>query len=343
MQRFILALSLLLCSTFSGVHAVNSSSSLQWFDSYDKGLSASKSSGKPLILFFTGSDWCGWCQKLENEVLNQPEFAQAVGDKFVFVVLDFPMKKPVDPSLSAQNKQLQNQYNVKGFPTLVILDDQQNLIGTTGYRPGGPKAYADYLFKMVNDFGSYKKKFDSLNQNPSAVNSGQLKDLLGKAKELCRPEDANKILSIGIQSQDNRFFLMERYRILAERGQIESAEALQIKKELISLDPENKHLTQYEIAVINFENFSDMLEMENISPELVVAPLTNYIEKFGGQDKQNLWRLQMLISQIFLEKNQLNKALDYAIASYETAPSSVQPDIAIAIKTMQSQLLTCNP
>lgn len=337
MQKYLLAFLCVLCLPCASTQAESSSTSLKWYDNYDTAVSASRTSGKPLVMFFTGSDWCVWCKKLDNEVLETPEFAQVAGDQFIFLMLDFPRKQTND-KLTAQNKQLQTRFDVKGFPTLVILDDQQKLIGTVGYRTGGPKAYAENLLSMVKNFHSYKKSFESLNQHMQAANVDQLKGLFGKAKELCRAEDVSAILTMGMQTEDNRFFLIEKYRLLAEQGQIDNPEALHLKEALLKLDPDNHFLTQYELAVINFESCSEKWEQET---ESMIAPLTTYIEKFGNQDKQNLWRLQILISQVFLEDNKLSEALDYAKASYETAPDSVQPDIAIMIKNIQSKLLTC--
>lgn len=339
MQRFIFALICLFCLQCSFAHAVNPASSLNWYQNYDQAVNASQVSGKPLVIFFTGSDWCVWCQRLDAEVLDTPEFAQSVKDQFIFLVLDFP-RKPVDPQLLAQNKQLQNRFNVKSFPTIVILDSQQKLIGSVGYRAGGPRAYAEYLLGMIREFQSYRKSVDALHQQQAQVDVGQLKGLFGKAKELCRPDDIHTVLSAGLQVDDNRFFLLEKYRLLAEQGKVEQPEALAIKEKLLKIDPKNENLTQYEIAVINFECSLEKFEHENKPPEFVVAPLTSYIEQFGEQDKYNLWRLQILISQVFLENNQLSEALDYAKASHETAPSSVQADIETMIKNIESKLLT---
>ncbi len=73
-------------------------------------------------MFFTGSDWCGWCKKIENEIFADPEFARAAGDRFVFVDLDFPINKPQSADLSQQNAQLKQRFGITGFPTIILLD-----------------------------------------------------------------------------------------------------------------------------------------------------------------------------------------------------------------------------
>lgn len=119
---------------------------------------------------------------------------------------------------------------------------------------------------------------------------------------------------------------------------IHDPEAISIRKKLIEVDPANKYLTRYDMASIEFEAFSDEMDKENYSPELAVEPLVSYIDNFGKQDDEHLWRVQMIISQVFLDKNNLSQALKYAQASLVSAPPTIKPDISVAIKTIQAQL-----
>ena len=48
---------------------------LVWHTDVNKAVDISAKTKKPLLLFFTGSDWCGWCIKLQKEVMKTPEFA----------------------------------------------------------------------------------------------------------------------------------------------------------------------------------------------------------------------------------------------------------------------------
>ena len=122
---------------------------IPWVSDYQAGIAEAQKGQKALVLFFTGSDWCSWCHRLEDEVLNQKEFGQALKDKFVFVKVDFPMKTKLPPEAAAQNQQLRNRFGVNSFPTLVILDGKERVLGTTGYRPGGAVAFADYLSSIA--------------------------------------------------------------------------------------------------------------------------------------------------------------------------------------------------
>lgn len=310
--------------------------SVPWQTNYEQAVQQAKATSKPLLLFFTGSDWCGWCNKLDEEAFETTEFANAAGTQFIFVKLDFPLYSSQDPQLKSQNKELQQKFDVRSFPTVIVVDPKQNQqMGVTGYRPGGGKSFADYLLKMVNDYSGYQKKIGALDKSPFSGEA--LKQLYHQAQALELTQDVAKITKKGLISDENVFFMKERYKYLAEEGHIHSQEALSLKQKLLKADPDNSKRMHYEIAVTDFEAYIQTMDKEGDSPELAVAPLTEYIEKFGAQDKDNVWRLNILISQVYLDKDKIATALKYAQQSYESAPSSVQPELARAVKNMRSQ------
>jgi len=346
-MRSLTVLCAVLCqclSFFTATQATageSQSGHIQWMTNYEEAINQSRSSSKPLILFFTGSDWCSWCTKLEQEALNTSDFISATKDRFIFLKVDFPMYTSLPSQISAQNKELQKKYDVRGFPTLVLLDAQQQKIGTIGYQPGGGTAYAASLFKMVNDYMSYRQKLQSLNQH--SLSGAELKTLYSKALEIDQLNDANRIVKEGMQSDQRHFFLIERYHFLADEGLIHHDEAVALRQQLLTSDPNNAQLTHYQLAVIDFQACCEETEREHYSAELIVAPLEQYIHKFGAEDKENLWRLQMIISQVFLDNNKIPEALEYAKSSYEAAPANVQPEISLAIQNISSLLPSTSP
>lgn len=334
MLRIIAALCLMFSAFFTGrADGATTASKLNWMTNFNDASALAKKEKKPLVLFFTGSDWCGWCHKLENEALSTGEFYDAAGDKFIFVLLDFPLKSPLDAKTTAQNKELQRKYGVQGFPTIVLLDDNLQKIGQTGYQAGGGRAYAEHLKKMVESFKGYKQKMSKLNS--SELDSSELQSLYGKALELCRSEDAQRIIKVGMQNKDNRFFLLERFGVLAHKGQIHTSETQSIRQQLLLQDKDNSLKTHYDIAVIEFEAYAHEMEKDNYAPEIALAPLIAYIERFGDNDEENTWRLQMIIAQVYLDNNRLNDAMKYAKASHALAPESSQLDIQTFIHNIQ--------
>lgn len=333
-HSFLAILMLLVVSVSAYADPAPSGGRVNWQTNYEEAVRLSKSSSKPIILFFTGSDWCGWCKKLDQEALHTQEFADAVGDKFIFVLLDFPLNSTLPQEITTQNKRLQKQFGIEGFPTLVILDSQQNKIGSAGYRAGGGKAYAQFLQKIVEDNKAYQGKMQGLEKQQ--FSGAELKQLYKQANDTGRSVDADKITLAGIESDKQHYFLIERYRSLAAEGKLQSDEAVEIKQRLLSADPTNAKQTYYQVALVDFE--VSCKKSQEDTPEHTVASLVDYINAFGEKDKDNLWRLQMMISQVFLEKNQLSDALIYAQSSYKTAPSNAQPEIASAINNIRAQI-----
>lgn len=150
MKKVILTLFLIL-----GSLTINAQE-LTWQTDINKAMEISKKTKKPLLLFFTGSDWCGWCIRLQKEVLKTPEFAKWAKDKVVLVELDFPRRTQQSPELVKQNMELQQVLGVRGYPTVWFVnaskkDGKVNLeqIGSTGYVAGGPSVWLDGANKIL--------------------------------------------------------------------------------------------------------------------------------------------------------------------------------------------------
>lgn len=120
-----------------------------WEDDFDKGVSKAKSSGKPALVDFTGSDWCIWCKRLDAEIFSTKEFKDYVEDKYELVEVDFPQIKPLPPKKAEANQAAAEKYGIKGFPTVVIVDGKGKELGRLGYVEGGPKAFIAELEKVT--------------------------------------------------------------------------------------------------------------------------------------------------------------------------------------------------
>jgi len=132
---------------FAGSYAAEAQE-LVWETNVTKAMAISNETKKPLLLFFTGSDWCGWCIRLQKEVLKTPEFALWAKENVVLVELDFPRRAPQAPEIKKQNDELQMAFGIQGFPTIILAnattkEGKVNFegIGSTGYVAGGPTAW----------------------------------------------------------------------------------------------------------------------------------------------------------------------------------------------------------
>lgn len=117
-----------------------------WSDDYKAALATAAKENKKVLIDFTGSDWCGWCIKLKKGTFDQPAFKDYADKNLVLVEVDFPQTKSLSPEVKKQNDALQQQFQVQGFPTLVLLDSQGKVIKQqSGYIPGGPAGFIAWL------------------------------------------------------------------------------------------------------------------------------------------------------------------------------------------------------
>jgi protein disulfide-isomerase len=112
-----------------------------WTTDFAAAVERAQASGRPLLLKFTGSDWCPPCQRLQAEVFNTDEMARFAADELIAVYVDFPRRKPLSPELKAQNEQLAQRFGIRSFPTVLLLSPDGEVQGRLGYMQGGPKTY----------------------------------------------------------------------------------------------------------------------------------------------------------------------------------------------------------
>jgi protein disulfide-isomerase len=117
------------------------SGGLTWHTDLNKALELSKSSKKPVFGFFTGSDWCGWCHKLQRDVFAKPAFVEWANKKVVLLELDFPRGKQLPAELSSQNNGLAKQFQVQGFPTVWYFFGEKEKGGNVRLTPLGSHGY----------------------------------------------------------------------------------------------------------------------------------------------------------------------------------------------------------
>lgn len=129
-----------------------------WEMDFKKASASAKTSDRYMLLDFSGSDWCGWCMKLEKEVFKKTEFKNFAKQNLVCVLLDFPREKKQSKTLKEQNAELAKKYKIQGYPTVIILSPEGELVGTTGYLEGGPKKYVEHLKEMIDKHKEKQKK-----------------------------------------------------------------------------------------------------------------------------------------------------------------------------------------
>lgn len=113
-----------------------------WLVSLDEAYEISQKTGKPIMANFTGSDWCGWCKRLDASVFSKTEFKEYAENNLVLLELDFPRRMQIPDHIRQQNYNLQSAFQVRGYPTVWVFnltkDNETNqfnieALGKTGY------------------------------------------------------------------------------------------------------------------------------------------------------------------------------------------------------------------
>jgi protein disulfide-isomerase len=136
---------ILLTAILVGCSKSASNDNLNWEENLESALQKAKTENKAVLVNFTGSDWCIWCQRLSNEVFSKEEFKDYADENLILVRLDFPKDIEQSAETKMYNGQLAQRYNVQGFPTILLFNSQGRLVLQTGYQQGGPVNYVNHL------------------------------------------------------------------------------------------------------------------------------------------------------------------------------------------------------
>lgn len=135
------------CLSLIGINSVQSSS-LEWNTNVEKGKALAKLNHKPLLIYFTGSDWCGPCKSLSKDFFESSEFSQ-MADQFILVKLDIPRRIDIltEDQLAYNKAQLKKLNPSKKFPTLIAFNfkgkEIKRISSYSGM--GDPTAYFKFL------------------------------------------------------------------------------------------------------------------------------------------------------------------------------------------------------
>jgi len=101
---------------------------LNWETDFEVAKEKAKTSKKPILILFTGSDWCPPCKMLKKDFFYSDEFI-AKSKKYVLLLVDFPRNKElITASQEVANKALNAKYGVRSLPTLIAVNYKGKVI-----------------------------------------------------------------------------------------------------------------------------------------------------------------------------------------------------------------------
>ncbi|MFH0889137.1 MAG: thioredoxin family protein [Planctomycetota bacterium] len=181
-----------------------------------------KEKGLDILIDFSGSDWCGWCKRLDKEVFSTEAWKKESSGKYILIVLDFPRGEIISKKQKEYNNKIGREFGISGYPTVFVLDSDGRPYAKTGYQEGGPEKYLANL----ETFTVRKQERD---------------DLLKQTKE-AGPEERLPLLE-NVISQLNKWEVEFGYP--------------EIKEQVVSLDSDNTNGLKLKYATELAQYYND--------------------------------------------------------------------------------------
>jgi len=138
----------------------------------------------PIMLFFTGSDWCKYCKEMQEDVFSKQEWKDWAQKKIILIYLDFPKDaSKMSQELIARNEDIQKRFNVESFPTFILLDSNGKYMSAVPLEKSNtPESFIRNIkFILFNSQENIQEVIQSL---PAIDNDAvQLKETMAKLKQ----------------------------------------------------------------------------------------------------------------------------------------------------------------
>lgn len=251
----------------------------EWMTDLEEAKAKAAAENKAVLVDFTGSDWCGWCIRLRKQVLDTPAFDTYARDKFVLMEVDVPQNPKFDAALRARNEKLCEQYGVQGFPTIMVLTPQGEVVGGfSGFKPTVDEAAKTLDAALAN--------VSLLKKAETQQGAEQIATLLQVYKSL--PEGLNQGAAelrqriIALDPQDTTGLVREK-RLQDQRAALAEAIAAAstpqeavavVNKALETAEPENKSgmlQVKFQVLLMAAQNVEDVKAAVAVGREAMAA------------------------------------------------------------------------
>ena len=271
-----------------------------WTVNMDFAKKIAKEKDLNLLILFTGSDWCHWCKKLNEEVFSQDEFQQDVVKQFVPVKLDFPSAVKFPEEIRKSYEAEMKKYGVRGYPTVVLTDCEGNAFAVCGYQPGGAEGYLTLLNNLVDGKKELEAKVAELKDGDAAAAS-ELYNILEEYSEKFKDAPC-------VKEGLKKYYDICRAKCPEISRALEREE--KIKQRLAEIDE------QYKIG--------EGYDPSEATPEKVEQAVADYealINSFAleGEKKQEIL-LKIALAYTIVQEDE--KAQEYLDKAVEAAPDS---------------------
>jgi len=141
------------------------STTAQIFEDADIAFEKSVQSKQPVLLIFSGSDWCRPCIRFKKEVLDDSSFTVFCQNRIIVLNADFPQHKLLNDETIKQNEELAENFNPEGvFPKILLLDYKKHVLATIPYTQQNTSEFINQVksFLPKTELTEYKKRFPAM-------------------------------------------------------------------------------------------------------------------------------------------------------------------------------------
>lgn len=279
----------------------------------------------PIVAVFYKAEECPWSHKFVHDVLQSQTFVGKVGvDAILWEIILGQEKEDLD---------ILEKYHVVQSPQILLLDPQGKEFARLDYSPISADLYAQQILQLIDDF---QQVCLSLQDPKKDIQENQCKELYLKAKQFSAPCFKQVLLEKGLKKEKGTFFHIEKYALMLDKYKLKNPDVVKMKKRVLSRDPDNALQTHFKIAVLDFQKRASSLKVKDRC-EKALIPLLNYMHRFREKDKENMWRIELMIAEFLFAKNILPAALTHAEESLKTVPLSDKPRVLQAISAIQQK------
>ena len=156
-------------------------------DNLDEALKSAKANKRYVVALFSGRDWCGWCKKLEKEILSTETFRKGAVGRYELVYIDNPRNKDLLSEHGKENnRNLTSKYDIRGFPTVLVLDAEGQKVAEMGYDAGGPEKYLEKLEEEVKYGPDIKKYIAPIEEKLNGPDKAMQKEMQESMKRVVK-------------------------------------------------------------------------------------------------------------------------------------------------------------
>ena len=189
-----------------------SHSYLDWETDFEKAKEIAQAAEKPILINFSANEWCGWCQKIDREILHTEEFKSWASKNVILFNIDTPRNYQNEPP---ENYEIKNQYSIRSFPSIVLIEPNGKELGRLGYSKVTPKVYTKEIEKIIAKYAEQHKKIETeVKINVEKKNDNGFMDI---AKNIILPTKYKKELPDNILTGKWEFISPYIYNNIVEK------------------------------------------------------------------------------------------------------------------------------